>query len=138
MKIIDTNGLNYILANDIQLKNDYYLAPDIVEEAEMTQIIHSKNLPHKILKIDETIDFDEGIYLKHYQVILNKYGGRSFFNMTGFGDISILAVLLMLMSRKQMGLFPETEVYTADKDLINKIRNELGTAVAIFSCESIT
>ena len=44
---------------------------------------------------DNTVEktVDKAQYLEHYKDMLNKYGGRSFYNMTGFGDISVLALL---------------------------------------------
>lgn len=132
MNIIDTNGIQYVFTKNPVLQDDYYLVPDVEEEVEMTQLVHGKRLPERILKITKINDFDEAIYLKHYHYILNKFGGRSFYNMTGFGDVSILAALLMLMeifaNRKQTQMFPTSEqviVYTDDESLVKKIKKEL-------------
>ncbi len=96
----------------------------------MTEIIHKKHLPDRIFTISKTNDFDEGVYLKHYRQILNKYGGRSFYNMTGFGDVSILATLLMFSeisaNQRQTQLFQiQTTVYSDDAALIRKVKKEL-------------
>jgi len=132
MNIIDTNGISYIFEKNLILRDSYYLVPDVEEEAEMTQLIHNKRLPSNILRSSQITNFDEAVYLKHYKDILNKYGGRSFFNMTGFGDVSILATLLMLVEvfdkRVQKRLFPNDDqivVYTKDQQLSSKIKTEL-------------
>jgi hypothetical protein len=132
MNLIDTNGVHYVFTKNFALQNNYYLAPDVEEEVEMTQIIHGKGLPARISKIIKSGNFDEAIYLKHYSDILNKYGGRSFYNMTGFGDVSILAATLMLIEvsvkQKLTQLFPNFEqvtIYTDDNGLIKKIKKEL-------------
>lgn len=132
MNIVDTNGIQYIFVNNLSPRDAYYLAPDVVEEVEMTQLIHGRRLPANIFRISQSGDFDEAIYLKHYKNILNKYGGRSFYNMTGFGDVSILAASLMFIevfaNRIQTQLFRTTDqvtVYTNDKRLTLKINQEL-------------
>jgi hypothetical protein len=132
MNIIDTNGIQHIFTNNISPRDDYYLVPDVEEEVEMTQLIHGRRLPVNIFKVSQIQDFDEAIYLKHYKNILNKYGGRSFYNMTGFGDVSILAALLTFVevfnSRIQTQLFQtddQVAVYTSDARLTSKINREL-------------
>lgn len=132
MNIIDTNGIQYIFANNLSPKDDYYLVPDVEEEVEMTELIHGRRLPANIFKIVQAGDFDEAIYLRHYKSILNKYGGRSFYNMTGFGDVSILAALLALAevldNQIQTRLFQaigQVTVYTNDARLTSKINREL-------------
>ncbi|PIQ80050.1 MAG: hypothetical protein COV79_02485 [Parcubacteria group bacterium CG11_big_fil_rev_8_21_14_0_20_41_14] len=132
MNIIDTNGIQHIFANNLTPQEDYYLVPDVEEEVEMTQLIHGRRLPATIFEIGQSGDFNEAVYLRHYKNILNKYGGRSFYNMTGFGDVSILAALLMLMevfeNRVQTQLFQNSErvtVYTSDARLTTRIGQEL-------------
>ena len=131
MNILDTNGVSHILTSSLVLQDDYFLAPDVVEEVEMTQLVHGRRIPGKVLQINSIDLFDEAIYLEYYKATLNKYGGRSFYNMTGFGDVSIIATLHMLMDvferQKQMQLFDNSErvvVYTGDSKLTTKIQSE--------------
>lgn len=131
MNIIDTNGVSYALGNSVTLHNDYYLVPDVAEEVEMTQLVHGRRIPQRVLEIDQLALFDEAIYLDHYNKTLNKYGGRSFYNMTGFGDVSIIATLHMFMDvfdqQKSSQLFDPSEqivVYTGDTRLTAKITTE--------------
>lgn len=131
MNIVDTNGISHIFTNNLTLQEDYYLVPDVVEEVEMTQLVHGRRIPHRVLEIMQTHYFDEAIYLDHYNKTLNKYGGRSFYNMTGFGDVSIIATLHMLMDvfdgQRQGQLFDLSEqivVYTNDTRLTANINTE--------------
>lgn len=131
MKIIDTNGVSYIFENNVVLDNDYYLVPDVVEEVELTQLVHGQRIPSRLLEIEQSALFDEALYLNYYNKTLNKYGGRSFYNMTGFGDVSIIATLHMFMDvfdqQKRSQLFDLSEqivIYTGDSGLTSKITTE--------------
>lgn len=131
MNIVDTNGIQHIFENHLTLQDDYYLAPDVEEEVEMTQLIHGRQVPDRVLKIAQVRDFNWAAYLGYYNTTLNKYGGRSFYNMTGFGDISIIASLHALTNahdqRVQGQLFPADDqivVYTGDTRLTGKIKKE--------------
>lgn len=93
MKIIDTNTLNYILKNNLKINEIYYIAPDVKEESEVVEQILGKKLPDNIKEISKEEIYNENIYIKNYKEMINKYKGRSFYNMTGFGDISILALI---------------------------------------------
>ena len=131
MNIIDTNGVSYIFDKKLSLKEEYYLVPDVTDEVEVTQLVHNRRLPVGILNIENTDEFDELIYIKYYNQILNSYKKRSFYNMTGFGDVSIITTLHMLMDvftrQKAEQLFETSEsvvVFTDDENLtaeINKI-----------------
>lgn len=134
MNILDTNGVDYILRKGITLQNEYFLAPDVIEEVEMTQLVQGLTLPSKILEITNNHFFDEAVYLNHYKETLNKYEGRSFYNMTGFGDVSIIATTHMLFDifqmKKETQLFDPTEkiiVYTNDTKLTTKIKKEFSS-----------
>lgn len=131
MNIVDTNGIDYILGHNITLQDDYFLAPDVAEEVELTQLIHGRKLPPRVSEIARQKLFDERIYFHYYNKVLNKYGGRSFYNMTGFGDVSIMATLHMLayafQAQRASQLFDLTEhivVYTNDNGLTAKIQKE--------------
>jgi hypothetical protein len=131
MNILDTNGINEILDRDINLDEEYYITPDVSEEADLTQIIRNKVLSKKVKPIDKYRYFDYSIYLDQYQRALNSYSGKSFYNMTGFGDVSIVAALHTLtqeLERINKGqLFPVGEtinVFTTDRGLIRRIKND--------------
>jgi len=137
MKILDTNGVGYVLANRLVVQEVYYLVPDVKDESELTSMVHRRNLPPQVLELASTPLFDEVSYLRHYKSALNSLNIRSFFNMTGFGDISIIASIHMLLDgfkeRSATQLFPDTEmieVYSGDVKLRTK-------AVAIFKNEDI-
>lgn len=138
MNIIDTMGVSHILENDLSLNQDYFLVPDVADEVELTQLVHGKQIPVNIYKIYDSDVFDTAKYLAHYNRILNQYGDRSFYNMTGFGDISILATLLMLaevsVTQVQSQLFTTADpltVYTDDSNLRTKIGLEFPTGNVI-------
>lgn len=96
MILIDTNTVNYIIKSGLRIEGTYYLAPDVKEESELAQEILGRKLTARVKDITKEPFFDEAVYVKYYQKMLNKFGGRSFYNMTGFGDISILALLKTL------------------------------------------
>ncbi len=131
MNIVDTNGINHILINNLNLREDYYLVPDVAEEVDLAQMVHGRRVPNHIINLSQTGYFNEAVYLEHYKTVLNKYGGRSFFNMTGFGDVSIMATLHMLVNyfdqQVQGRLFDISEqvvVFTDDGPLTTRINTE--------------
>ncbi len=127
MNILDTNGISYIFNEKISLTEDYFLAPDVKEESEMTELEYNKKLPSGIKEIIDIHEFDETKYLNYYNSMLNNYAERSFFNMTGFGDVSILATVHTILAVFKEQLFnplQETFVFTGDKGLIKKIKTE--------------
>ncbi|MEI6553032.1 MAG: hypothetical protein WCO09_00520 [bacterium] len=146
MNILDTNGINHILKNNLTLSDEYFLVPDVAEESELAQMIHRRRMPGTITQLSQNTYFDQVIYLAHYKTILNKYGGRSFYNMTGFGDVSTIAALQMLFdvfnNQSRERLFATTEsitVFTDDAGLIAKINAEfVGKGVVVKSVVDIT
>ena len=131
MNIVDTNGITYILKNNLRLSKDYYIAPDVMEESDLAEMVHGKRMPSRIIPLSGGGYFNQVIYVDHYKKILNKYGGRSFYNMTGFGDVSILAAIHTIFDTfKQQGqgrLFDISEqivVFTDDGGLTTKISKE--------------
>lgn len=133
MKLIDTNGVNHILANNIALNETYFLVPDVKDESEVTELIHNRRLPPELVEVTSTPIFNEAVYLDHYNTALNTHNIRSFFNMTGFGDISIMATIQMILesfvTQRPEQLFDVSEVievYTNDGPLTTKITNAFG------------
>ena len=131
MNLIDTNAVGYIFHQGIQIQDVYHMAPEVAEEVEMTELVHGKSTPEKIRKIDGTQFFKEGYYIDFFSSMLNKHSGKSFFNMTGFGDISILATIHTTIKvfdlEKSERLFDPTEtifVFTSDNGLIKRISRE--------------
>jgi hypothetical protein len=131
MRILDTNSINYILKNNLKVVNDYFVSPDVREESEVAEIVYARKIPNAVKNITSETIFNKALYLENYRLMLNKHGGRSFFNMTGFGDISILALIRTLTDTltEQSGdqLFETPEefiVYTEDNKLIRKIKRE--------------
>lgn len=124
MRIIDNNGLNYVVDNRIVLTESYCTTSDIKDEFEVK---YDGGLPKNVQNLGEDPEFDRVLYLKHYAEMLNKYSGASFYNMTGFGDISILAVLKTLKETQgaQLQGFEDTvQVITTDTQLIKHIGQE--------------
>lgn len=129
MNILDTNGISHIFTNNITPQEDYYLVPDVVEEVELTQMVHGRRTPDNIFPITKVDAFEQAVYLNHYKNTLNKYGGRSFYNMTGFGDVSVIATIYTIIDsfekRKMEQLFDNSEqivVYTGDVRLTANIQ----------------
>ena len=128
MKLIDTNGVNYVLANNITLSETYFLVPDVKDESEVTELVHNRRLPQNLVEIATTPVFNEASYLAYYNTALNTHNIRSFFNMSGFGDISIIATISVILDSftnqrpEQLFDVSETiEVYTNDGPLTAKI-----------------
>ena len=144
MNIIDNTCISYIFQNHLDFEEEYYMAPEVVEEAEFPQTQHNLQLPRQICPIKGHELFDESTYIDFYKQILNKYEGKSFFNMTGLGDHSILAtvhtVLKAQSMKKQRNLFEvfEVIVFTDDNGLSKKIEKEfLNQAVILKSYQDI-
>ena len=139
MKILDTNAVNYIFKNNIEVEDVYYITPDLKEESEITEAVFNKKLSSKIKEISNEDFFNKPIYLEKYKDMLNKHSGRSFYNMTGFGDISILALLKSFEAESKnhiqeclFGVNNEVGVFTGDPPLIKKIEKEFGQKVKIY------
>ena len=131
MKLIDTNGLDFMVKQRIAASGNLYITPDIQDEFEAW---HDRKPPRNVENLFETSWFDRGAYLDGYKKMLNSYGGRSFYNMGGFGDISLLATLQaqrVSASRMLPGLAEEIEVITGDEKLTRKIEREFGKAIKV-------
>src|SRR3989344_5554162 len=131
MKILDTNAVNHILKRRLNLDDDYCVTDDIKEEAEIAESVIGTKLSSKVELASSSALFDRTLYLAHYKNMLNKHSGRSFYNMTGFGDISILALLKTVEETTKdqsqgrlFGTYEVLEVFTEDQSLIKKITLE--------------
>jgi hypothetical protein len=146
MKILDTTTINHILKNNLILEDTYFITPCIEDEMLTSEMVWGKKAPSNIKNISNEEFFDESLYLKNYFYILNKYGGRSFFNMTGFGDVSIISLVKTLVEsikntpQNQLPL-PEFKeeiiVYTSDDGLSKKIISEVGNDVRLLLSNEI-
>ena len=129
MNLIDTNGVTRVLKNHLRLREDYFLAPDVVDESEVAQLVHGGQIPRRVRNLVDNDTFDMVVYLDQYKRILNAYGGRSFYNMTGFGDVSIIAGIHAVTAHtgRQGRLFGNSEpitVFTDDGPLTRRINQE--------------
>jgi hypothetical protein len=130
MKLLDTNGLDHMVKQKIVSDEALLVTPDIQEEFETW---HEQRVPKNVANVFEADWFDNAEYLKRYKEMLNKYGGRSFYNMTGFGDISVLAFLKVQETASTGVLFPDDiEVISNDNGLAKRIRKEFGSASGSF------
>jgi rRNA-processing protein FCF1 len=127
MKIIDTNGINYLIMNDIRLVDTFFVTPDVKEEYEVE---HDK-LPRNVKPLLDESWFNSAVYL----TVLNRRVGRSFYNMTGFGDVSIVATLMALKAACA-GMLPDMIedhiVITGDTGLTRQIRDEFNNTTDEF------
>ena len=145
MRILDTTAINFILREKVTLEGDYFVTQDIENEMMIAEFIWKRKIPNNIKNIFSRSDVSESLYLKNYFEILNKHGGRSFFNMTGLGDISILTLLKTLTESKKdkppqlpIPEFKEKiSVYVGDDGLKKRIKNEVGEQVEILPPEQI-
>ena len=131
MNLIDTGGVNHVFTETIKLDNNYYLAPDISDEVEMAEMVRNKNVPEEIRSIVELDEFNESVYIHQYKLALNSYKKRSFYNMKGFGDVSIIATIHTLVegykNQTVEQLFSTAEpiiIYTDDSNLSKVITSE--------------
>lgn len=132
MKILDNSALNYINKNKILVREDFVITTDIQDEFETAFDI---DLPESVRDITKEVGFNNAVYIKNYKEVLNKYGGRSFYNMTGIGDMSVLA-LLKTQKDASAVQFPSMidgcTVVLRDAALENKIRNEFSDPKSTF------
>lgn len=132
MKILDNNALNHIHKNRIRIDEDFIITTDIQDEFESA---FDADLPSSIRDITKEEGFDNAAYIRNYKEMLNKYGGRSFYNMTGIGDISILALLKTqkeLSSKQFPTMIDGCTVIIRDHKLENKIKAEFANKSSVF------
>lgn len=123
MKIIDNNGLNHVVLKGIHLTEPCFITPDVKEEFE----VQHDNLPKNVKPLLDEEWFDGAAYLINYQTVLNRRDDRSFYNMTGFGDVSIVAALMTLKA-SCVGMLPamieDHIVITGDAGLTRQIEDQ--------------
>lgn len=131
MKILDTNAVDYIFDNNIILSDmdTYYATDDLFDEIEVTAFVKNKRIPKNILNISSSRLFSERPYYINYKELLNKFGHRSFSNMKGVADISILAAIKTVLVKINTpptlpGFSEKVEIYTEDGNLVSKINRE--------------
>lgn len=141
MKLIDTDTINYILVNKKSFEDECFVTPDVNEEMLVAEMVHSKKVPVSIKQLIFGGDFDEADYLKNYYEALNQYSKRSFFNMKGFGDVSIVAAAHTIINSKKSkpsvlplpGFVDEIEVYTGDTHLSKYLKKKFNGDIKIFN-----
>jgi hypothetical protein len=122
MKIIDTIGIDFMVKQGFDISEVLYITPDVQEEFEAG---HDTRLPRNIQNLFSLSWFDRAVFLDSYKKMLNSYGGRSFYSMRGFGDISILAALETQRMVARGFLFCDPiDVITSDRGLADKIKSE--------------
>lgn len=138
MKIIDTDTVDRVLKMNIALGDQYFVTPDVKEEISVSEIVNGKQAPKEIREVFSQADFDESIYLKNYYWALNHYPKRSFFNMKGFGDVSVAALVKTLIETNQEKpptLFPgmeeKIEIFTGDQNLKKFLEKEFGKDIIV-------
>jgi hypothetical protein len=132
MNLIDTNCVTHILESNSFCTDTYFLAPEVSDEVAFTNL----NLPKEFISVEDHHLFNESVYIDFYKKMLNKHEGKSFFNITGLGDISILATIhtILHMNEKHSDLFDSKEicVFTEDIKLTKKLKKEfLETSVTL-------
>lgn len=132
MKILDNTALSFAVQEKVKLRDQYYVTPDVRDE----QLAWGRDaLPDKVSLFTDRSELDEGIYLQYYQAVLNKYKAVSFYNMRGFGDISIIA-LLHTIKRSGEGQLPGlgevVTVVTSDRTLRQHIATDFSDASSSF------
>lgn len=133
MNILDTTALDYMTKQEVLPAGFCCISPDIQEEYDSW---HDKKLPKNVRNICDVEGFDEALYLRNYQVMLNKHRGRSFYNMTGFGDISVLALLATQRELDAAKLpLDELLVVSGDGPLSARIRKEFSNEIRILTPE---
>lgn len=137
MNLIDTNTVNDIFDHDTRLKGIYYLPPDVLVEANLASEIRGRQLPSKIRPIEESDLFRLGMYLARYKLMLNKHGGKSFFNMTGFGDISILAATRTILDVFEQEQIEQTRLFNEPIIVITRDAGLTKRLLSEFSNEDI-
>jgi hypothetical protein len=125
MIIIDNTAYNYIVDNDLQFGKGlcFYVPNDIIDEITLAASLKGAPFPGYIKNIFETSPFDIGAYYKHYKDCLNSETLSHFYNMTGFGDVSIVAAVggVCEAQDQAVSLFPNDDivVYLSDNKLTN-------------------
>ena len=96
IRVVDTNALIELYRRDLCLLEEHAcLVPKQIEEEFLGD---SKTEQWFKTNYFARTHIDEGDYLAAYARYLNGYSGVSFYNLKGFGDVAILAILDLLVS----------------------------------------
>lgn len=106
---------------------------DLFNEYLVAEERHQKKVS-QVQKATELEDYSEAYYLQRYAVFLNEYSGVSFTKMSGFGDVSVLALTASVVEKfgrgtDQLSLElgdesgPAVCVVTDDVNLAKKIKS---------------
>ncbi|QQR78907.1 MAG: hypothetical protein IPJ68_01375 [Candidatus Moraniibacteriota bacterium] len=132
MKVIDTNFIINAYREEVLLKNEYFAAPDVLEELKIDPGI---KIPSNVKDGRGGIFFSMPVYLGNYSYFLNKYC-PSFYNMTSFGDISTLAFIRTVLENiKRQATLPTMEeniiLFADDEKLSKRVIKEFSSEVKI-------
>lgn len=142
IKILDTSFFSeyYSCKNNrkedgsyINRPDGFYITDDIKKEMDLSPGDNDKLMSGLINIITGKSDKEKQErkkiinYYANYKHFLNSYKAVSFYNMTGFGDVSILALVKSLLEKNTAcpTLFEQPiHVYTKDRNLQNELRKE--------------
>lgn len=131
MNILDTSALDHMVKQKVLPAGFCCVSPDVLDEYESW---HEQKLPKNVHNVCDLDGFDEALYLRNYRLMLNKHRGRSFYNMTGFGDISILALIATQKELDKIRLpLDQLVVITNDGPLGKKIEKEFGKTILLLT-----
>lgn len=127
------NGSKDIPFKELVVTDDLYMEYLVAEEKHNTKI-------NGVIPISKIEGYDEAFYLKEYARVINCYPDISFARMSGFADISIVALVSCIVTnfgktQKQMTLgFSDDNklhVYTSDGNLRKMLKREFDDLIEI-------
>lgn len=126
MKILDTNIIIKILNKDIIYKERIFVTSDLLEEYENAEFYNNAKINNERVNIE--LDKELGaLFYNYYKRNLNELSGRSFFGMTGFGDISIISLVdaLLELDERSMKLTSEKHKVFLAENADHRFRKKL-------------
>src|SRR5438477_4912638 len=98
MTVVDTNTIINSINGGKDLPQIEIIVPDdLYNEYLVAETRHNKKI-EKVKMASTMKGFDEACYLQEYAKMLNKFNGVSFAKMSGFADVSILALVSCLVT----------------------------------------
>jgi hypothetical protein len=120
--ILDSTALTYMALNNVALTSDAFVTFDVKEEMDVIRA----TFPAHVRDAWNSGIADNEVFLDCYKSMLNKHGGSSFYNHTGFGDVSILALLKAIQHKESGRLIRETvQIVTSDAGLTKRLSKEV-------------